>query len=98
MAEINSIFSLPRVCVLSPELVLLLTVYGKDKKNVLHIYIKISTRPAFKTIHGGVETKWLARLISNRSVVSLSPIVSKSKKLYPHCLVLVGSRNGFERD
>jgi len=27
-----------------------------------------------------------------------APVVSLSKKLYPHCLVLVGSRNGFERD
>jgi len=26
------------------------------------------------------------------------PIVSLSKKLYSNCLVLVGSRNGFERD
>ena len=25
-------------------------------------------------------------------------VVSLSKKLYPYCLVLVGSRNGFERD
>ena len=28
----------------------------------------------------------------------VSPVVSLSKKLYPYCLVLVGSRNGFERD
>jgi len=26
------------------------------------------------------------------------PVVSLSKKLYSKCLVLVGSRNGFERD
>jgi len=26
------------------------------------------------------------------------PVVSLSKKLYSNCLVLVGSRNGFERD
>ena len=26
------------------------------------------------------------------------PVVSLSKKLDPYCLVLVGSRNGFERD
>jgi len=36
------------------------------------------------------------------SVVSSSPIkgpvVSLSKQLYSNCLVLVGSRNGFERD
>ena len=29
---------------------------------------------------------------------SKSAVVSLSKKLYPCCLVLVGSRNGFERD
>ena len=27
-----------------------------------------------------------------------APVVSLSKKLYPCCFVLVGSRNGFERD
>jgi len=27
-----------------------------------------------------------------------APVVSLSKKLYSCCLVLVGSRNGFERD
>ena len=27
-----------------------------------------------------------------------APVVSLSKKRYPHCLVLVGSRNGFTRD
>ena len=27
-----------------------------------------------------------------------APVVSLSKKLYSHCLVLIGSRNGFERD
>jgi len=27
-----------------------------------------------------------------------APVVSLSKKLYSHCLVLVGSRNGFERE
>ena len=33
------------------------------------------------------------------SVVSSSPIVvSLSKKLYSNCLVLVGSRNRFDRD
>jgi len=27
-----------------------------------------------------------------------APFVSWSEKSYPHCLVLVGSRNGFESD
>ena len=34
------------------------------------------------------------RLYRNRLVASLYHI----KNLYPHCLVLVGSRNGFKRD
>ena len=29
---------------------------------------------------------------------STAPVVSLSKKLYSNCLVLVGSRNGFEHD
>ena len=29
---------------------------------------------------------------------SKAPVVSLSKTFYSHCLVLVGSRNGFERD
>jgi len=28
----------------------------------------------------------------------MAPVVSLSKKQYPHCSVLVGSRNGFEHD
>ena len=31
-------------------------------------------------------------------LMSKAPVVSLSKKLYSNCLVLVGSRNGFERD
>ena len=46
--------------------------------------------------------QWVARLSRHVEVVGSSPIkgpvVSLSKKLYPYCLVLVGSRNGFERD
>jgi len=42
---------------------------------------------------------WVARLTCNVEVVGSSPIkvpvVSLSKKLYPDCLVMVGSRNGF---
>ena len=44
----------------------------------------------------------VAFLTSNLSVLSSnpikSPIVSLRKKLNTHCLVLVGSRNGFLRD
>ena len=50
---------------------------------------------------GGVA-QWVARLTHNVEVVGSSPIkapvVSLSKKLYPYCFVLVGTRNGFERD
>ena len=46
--------------------------------------------------------QWVARLTRNVEIVGSSPIkapvVSLSKKLYPYCLVLGGSRNGFERD
>jgi len=47
--------------------------------------------------------QWIARLTRNVEVVDSSPIkghpvVSLSKKLYPCCLVLVGSRTALERD
>ena len=46
--------------------------------------------------------QWFASLTRNVEVIATSlckaPLVSLSKKLYPYCLVLVGSRNGFERD
>ena len=46
--------------------------------------------------------QWVARLTRNVEVVDSSPIkgtvVYLSKKLYPCCLVLVGSRNVFERN
>jgi len=45
--------------------------------------------------------KWAACLTPYVEVVGSSsikdPVVSLSKKLYPYCLVLVVSRNGFER-
>ena len=41
--------------------------------------------------------KWVARMTRNVEVVgSQAPVVSLSKKRYPYCLVLIGSRNGFE--
>ena len=48
---------------------------------------------------GGVA-QWVTR---NVEVVGSSPpksppLDSLNKKLYPYCLELVGSRNGFERD
>ena len=44
----------------------------------------------YSLLKGGV-VQWV-RVPSN------APVVSLSKKLYPYCLILVGSRNGFERD
>jgi len=38
--------------------------------------------------------QWVVRLTRNVEVVCSSPI----KKIYPYCLVLVGSRSRFERD
>jgi len=42
-------------------------------------------------------TRWVQRLIHTRSVISstlsTNPTVSLGKTLYPHYLVLVGSRN-----
>ena len=52
---------------------------------------------------GGIA-QWVGRLTRNRLMpVSPEPhqrasVVSLSKKVYPYCLVLVGPRNGFERD
>ena len=54
-------------------------------------------------IRGGVA-QWVARLTPDRWIPvsrEFEPqqrLVSLSKKHYPHWLVLVGSRNGFERD
>ena len=44
--------------------------------------------------------KWVAVLTRYVEVMGSikDPFVSLSKKLCPYCLVLVGSRNGFERD
>ena len=50
--------------------------------------------------------QWVARLTLDRWIPASRefephqrpPVVSLSKKLYSHLLVLVGSRNGFERD
>ena len=43
-------------------------------------------------------SKCVAHLTLNRSVVSFNPVVSLGKRLYHHCLVLVGSGNGFKRN
>jgi len=48
-------------------------------------------------MRGGV-TKRVARLTRNRSVVISNPNDSLSKTINTHCLVVVGSRNGFKRE
>jgi len=51
----------------------------------------------FRGLHSGLRV----RLVMCRLWVhapSKTPVVSLSKKLYPYCLVLVGTRKGFERD
>ena len=53
----------------------------------------------------GGMAQWVARLTHDRWIPvsreflapSMAPVVSLSKKLYSYCLVLVGSRNRFER-
>ena len=45
--------------------------------------------------------QWVARMTRNRSVISSNPLKAPDsfrKKLYPDCLVLVGSMNRFEHD
>jgi len=53
------------------------------------------------TTRGGVA-QWVEHLTLNVEVMGSSstkgPRCFLEKKLYPYCLVLVGSRNGFKRD
>ena len=56
-------------------------------------------RTVYDCVNGNVRAAWRSGWVTrNVEVVRSSPVVSLSKKLYPHYLVLVGSRNGFERD
>jgi len=48
--------------------------------------------------HSGSHAQWLVMWRSWVRALSNAPVVSLSKILYPNCLVLVGSRNGVERD
>ena len=67
-----------------------------------------STKQYYKSgrkTHDNIQidvAQWVSRLTRNVEVVGSSPIkcpvVSFSKKLYPYCLILFGSRNGFECD
>ena len=58
------------------------------------------------SIHRGGVAQWVARLTRDRWIPvsrefephQKASVVSLSKKLYYNCSVLVGSRNGFERD
>ena len=51
----------------------------------------------FLNWHSGLHV-WLVMWTSWVRAPSKAPVVSLSKKLYSYCLVLVGSRNGFEHD
>ena len=73
--------------------------------NVLPIHLKkvsfqISTATSL-TLYSGVA-QWVARLTRNVEVVGSSHIKGPrcflEQETLPLCLVLVGSRNGFERD
>jgi len=64
-------------------------------KNLIHIHVR--------TLILYVNTNNNDRLMmimwrSGVRAPSKAAVVSLSKTLYPYCLVLVGSRNGFERD
>ena len=65
-----------------------------------HIFLLYVPRKYY-FVRGSVA-QWVARLTRNRwmhvRASSKAPIVSLSENLYSHCLVLVGSRNEFERD
>ena len=45
-----------------------------------------------------IKAAWRVMWLSWIRAPSKDPVVSLSKKLYHYCLVLVGSKNGFERD
>ena len=59
--------------------------------------------PLLSALEGGMA-QWVMLLARNWwmsvnrefETPSKAPVVSLSKKLHPHCLVLVGSRNGFK--
>jgi len=53
------------------------------------------------TFDGGMShltRNWWMLVSREFELLSKSPVVSLSKKLHPHCLVLDASRNRFERD
>jgi len=57
--------------------------------------IDVNSQKKSKCICTGMA-QWIVCL--TRSSPIKGPVVSLSKKLYSHCLVLVGTRNRFERD
>jgi len=64
-----------------------LNIYNQLKSNQFTLIGIVKERR-----HGTV------RLVLISKLLVLSDVVSLSKKLYPYCLVLAGSRNGFEHD
>ena len=81
-------------------------VYPIQRIHVCHVYphclVLVGPRNGFERDIRGDVAQWVARLTRHVEswvrAPSKAPIVSLSKKLYPYCLVMVGSRNGFERD
>ena len=70
--------------------------YGKQYTGLLYLS-KIMLLLYLRASRSGFHV-WLVMLRLWVRDPSNTPVVSLSKKLYPCCLVLVGSRNGFERD
>ena len=68
---------------------------------IITIYLVNVFAQSITDTRGGVP-QWVACLTCNVEVAGSSPVkapvVSLNKTLYPYCLVLVGSRNRFERD
>ena len=81
-------------------------VYPIQRIHACHVYphclVLVGPRNGFecdikRTWRSGLHV-WLVMWRSCVRAPSKTSIVSLSKKLYLYCLVMVGSRNGFERD
>ena len=57
--------------------------------------MQLNDQKLIEDIFYSCKDRWVH---DNVRAPSKAPVVSLSKKLYPYCLVLVGSRNRFERD
>ena len=73
-------------------------VFGLTLKQVYHKLIVKNTQ--FSRLLHKLKQYQLpcVEVVGSSPIKGPCPVVSLSKKLYPCCLVRVGSRNGFERD